>query len=49
MFRLTEENIIIREEVETVLGKEFYKDFCKSKELLTLDDSVHSFLKKCPM
>ena len=48
MFRLTEENIT-REQVKTVLGNKFYKDFCKSKELLTRDDSVHSFFKTCSM
>ena len=29
--------------------KIFIKIFCESKELLTPDNSVHSFLKKCAL
>lgn len=30
MFKLTEERNILRERVQSVLGENFYKDFCES-------------------
>ena len=46
MFKLREKKVILKEEIEKVLGEEFYRDISECKELLQLDDSLNNFFKK---
>ena len=48
MSNLTEKNIT-KDKVESVLGEEFYKVFCESKESLKLDTSIFVSFNKCAL
>lgn len=48
-FKLKEEKNITKNEVESVLGGEFYKNFCESRESLPLDTSLFGFFNKCAL
>ena len=47
LFKLTERKIFIKDKVESVLGREFYKDFCDVKYRLKLDALMYRFFDKC--
>ena len=47
LFKLTEEKIFTKDKVESVLGREFYKDFCDVKDRLKLDALMYRFFDKC--
>ena len=47
LFKLTENNRVSKKNIESPLGKEFFDEISKSKELLRLDDSFERFFKKC--
>lgn len=45
IFKLTESNRVLKENIEGTLGKQFFEDMNESKELLRLDDSLDDFLR----
>ena len=47
LFKLSEDNKVLKESVKDVLGEEFFHEFGKEKHSLQLDDSLNSFFKKC--
>ena len=49
MFELTENNRISKENIESILSKEFFEAMFESKELLWLDDSLNGFFKECAL
>lgn len=46
MFKLTENNRVLKDNIEDTLGKGFFNNMSESKELLQLDDYMDIFLKK---
>ena len=49
LFKLTENNRVSKENIQSTLGKEFFDEICESKELLRLDNSLEGFSKKCTL
>ena len=49
LFKLTKGKSLVRDKVESVLGREFYNDICKVKDQLRLDTSMYGFFDKCAL
>ena len=50
LFKLSENNrIVARNDIEKVLGVNFYEELSECRELLQLDDSSNRFFKKCAL
>ena len=47
LFKLTENNRVSKDDIESTLGKKVFDKLNESKELLQLDDSLEGFFKKC--
>ena len=49
LFKLPEGKSLAKDKVESVLGTEFYKDFCDVKDKLKLDTSMYGFFDRCTL
>ena len=49
LFKLLEGKSLTKGKVKSVLGTEFYKDFCDVKDKLKLDTSMYGFFDRCTL
>ena len=49
MFKLTEGKSLTKDKMESVLGREFYENFCDVKDNLKLYTSLYGFFDRCAL